>query len=82
MEHWLAYSRLDGELWELLTLGAISAADAIAAAGEQAPASLRRLFHDVMESFRAESSNFRDVRFLRSSRSARRRKPGLFRPQG
>jgi hypothetical protein len=82
MERWLAYSKLDAELWELLTLGAISAHAAMEDAGEQAPVELRRLFENVMESFRAEASNFQDVQFLQATRSARRGNPALFQPHG
>jgi hypothetical protein len=80
MQHWLAYSKLDGELWDLLTLGAISAYAAIEDAGDEASEELRRLFEDVMKSFRAQTSNFRDVQFLQSTRSARRGNPSLFQP--
>ncbi len=80
MERWLAYSKLDAELWDLLTLGAISAHAAIESAGEQAPAALRRLFETVMESFKAETSNFRNEQFLQATRAARRRNPALFQP--
>lgn len=78
MERWLAYSKIDGELWDLLTLGAISAHAAIEKADEQAPVALRQLFENVMESFRAETENFQNVPFLQSTRSARRGNPSLF----
>jgi hypothetical protein len=78
MERWLAYLKIDEELWELLTMHAVSAHAAIENAGDQAPVALRQLFEDVMESFRAETSNFQDVKFLQSTRSARRNNPRLF----
>ena len=80
MEHWLAYSRLERELWDLLTLGAISAHAAIEKAGDQAPVELRRLYDNVMKSFRVQTANFRNVEFLQSTRSARRGNPSLFQP--
>ena len=70
--------RYDSDSW-LLMAGIVEEADrSIRRAREKDPSIEVPLFEAVMEAFRAETDNFRNVEFQRAARVVRRRCPHLF----
>jgi hypothetical protein len=67
--------------WLLIATNVGEADLAIADLAAEQAQSLRPLLDEVLAELRDQTDNFRDVEFLRATKPARRRNPGLFQPR-